>query len=64
MKFSMKVENKKLLEFVKKESVVTSSEVARVFDLSWNTAEKYLMELLLEGRLKRIKKEGVTLWLL
>ncbi len=60
----MKVENKELLEFVKKTVVVTSSEVAREFDLSWNTAEKYLMELLLEGKLKRIKKEGLTLWML
>lgn len=60
----MKVSNKKLIELVQKERIVTSSEVAREFNISWNTAEKYLMELLLEKKLQRIKKEGVTLWTL
>jgi predicted HTH transcriptional regulator len=59
----MKVDSKKILEFVKKERVVTSSDLAKHFNLSWNTAEKYLMETLIEGKIDRIKKEGMTLWL-
>ena len=60
----MDTHNKKIIELVKKESVVTSSEVAGVLGVSWNTAEKYLMELLIEGKVERIKKLGVTLWIL
>ncbi len=60
----MKISNKKILDLITKEKVVTSSEVAKTFNLSWNTAEKYLMELLIERKLQRIKKKGVTLWIL
>jgi Mn-dependent DtxR family transcriptional regulator len=60
----MKIHSKKIMELITKERVVTSSEVAEFFKVSWNTAEKYLMELALEGKVDRIKKAGVTLWLL
>jgi Mn-dependent DtxR family transcriptional regulator len=60
----MKIHSKKIIELIKKERIVTSSEVAENFKVSWNTAEKYLMELALEGRVDRIKKVGVTLWLM
>lgn len=60
----MKIHSKKILDFVKKERVVTSSEVAKYLKVSWNTADKYLLELVVEGKVERIKKEGVTLWLL
>lgn len=53
----------KILELIKRERVVTSSEVAKHFKLSWNTADKYLLELVIEGKIERIKKEGVNLWL-
>ena len=53
----------KLISFIGKNKVVTSSEVAKYFKISWNTAESYLKELLIEGKLKRIKKDGVNLWL-
>jgi predicted HTH transcriptional regulator len=53
----------KILELIKREKVVTSSEVAKHFKLSWNTADKYLLELVIEGKIERIKKEGVNLWL-
>ena len=59
----MNVHSKKILEVVAKERVVTSSEIAKSLQVSWNTADKYLLELLVEGKLERIKKEGVTLWL-
>jgi Mn-dependent DtxR family transcriptional regulator len=59
----MRSHNKKIIELVKKEKVVTSSEVARFLKVSWNTADSYLKELLIEGKLDRVKKEGTTLWL-
>ena len=60
----MKIHSEKIIELIKKERVVTSSEVAEFFKVSWNTAEKYLMELALDAKVDRIKKVGVTLWLL
>jgi len=53
----------KILMLVKKEKIVTSSEVAKFLKVSWNTADSYLKELLIEGKLARIKKEGTTLWM-
>ena len=58
----MNIHNKKIIELMKKEKVVTSSEVAGALGISWNTADKYLLELLVEGKVERIKKKGVTLW--
>jgi len=59
----MKIHKEKLIEFVIKNKVVTSSEVAKFLKVSWNTADSYLKELLIEGKLTRIKKEGVNLWM-
>ena len=53
-----------ILELIKKRRIVTSSEVAKFLKVSWNTAEKYLLELIIEGKIERIKKEGTTLWML
>jgi Mn-dependent DtxR family transcriptional regulator len=58
----MKVHNKDILNFIKKQRVVTSSEIAKHLKVSWNTADSYLKELLIEGKVERIKKEGVNLW--
>ena len=55
---------KKILEYIKKERVITSSELAEKLKISWNTAEKYLMELALIGKVERIKKTGVNLWIM
>ena len=55
---------KKILDFAKKDKVVTTAEIAKHFGISWNTAERYLLELALEGKLNRLKKEGVNLWIL
>jgi len=60
----MNVHNNKILEILKREKVVTSSEVAKDLKISWNTADKYLLELAFEGKIIRIKKLGVNLWLL
>jgi len=54
---------KTILEFLKKERVVTSSEIAKHLGVSWNTAEKSLLELVIEGHIEKIKKEGVNLWI-
>lgn len=58
----MNIHNK-ILEFVKKNRVVTSSEIAKEENINWNTAEKYLLELALEGKIEKIKKLGVNLWM-
>lgn len=53
-----------ILRFVKKNRVVTTSELASHFKISWNTADKYMLELVIEGKVDRLKKAGVNLWLL
>ncbi len=60
----MNIHKDKIIGFVKKNKVVTSSELAKFLKISWNTADKYLLELVLEGKIERIKKEGVNLWIL
>jgi len=59
----MEIHNK-ILSLVRKEKVVTSSEVASFIGVSWNTAEKYLLELVIDGKIEKVKKIGVNLWLL
>lgn len=54
----------KIIKFVKENKVITSSELAKFLKISWNTAEKYLLELLIDNKIQRIKKEGVNLWLI
>lgn len=56
--------HKKVLNLIKKERIVTSSEVAEKIGISWNTAEKYLLELIIAGKVEKIKKAGVNLWVL
>jgi Mn-dependent DtxR family transcriptional regulator len=60
----MNTYSKKILDLIKKEKVVTSSEIAKMLKVSWNTADKYLLELLVERKVERIKKEGVNLWII
>ena len=62
----MKLHNLKqqILDFAKKDRVVTTAEIAKEFKISWNTAEKHLLELALDNKFKRIKKAGVNLWVL
>jgi len=61
----MNIQNKKrILDFIKKERVITSSELAKFLKISWNTAEKALLETVIEGKIEKIKKEGVNLWIL
>ena len=60
----MNIHRKKILEYVEKSRVVTSSEIAKLLKISWNTADSYLKDLVIEGKLERIKKEGVNLWMI
>ena len=54
----------KILKLLGEKRVITSSELARFLGVSWNTAERYLMDLALDRKLLRIKKEGVNLWII
>ncbi|MFH1237869.1 MAG: DUF977 family protein [archaeon] len=60
----MNIHKERISDLIKKEKVVTSSEVANHLNISWNTAEKYLLELIIEGKVDKIKKAGVNLWVL
>ena len=53
-----------ILNFSRKDKVVTTAEIANKFDISWNTAERYLLELTLDNKFERLKKAGVNLWIL
>jgi len=55
---------KKVLRLLGNERVITSSELAQHLKVSWNTAEKYLLELVILNKIIKIKKQGVNLWLL
>ena len=60
----MKSHNKAILKFLREKKVITSSEIAKLLKISWNTADKYLLELALDKKIERIKKQGVNLWML
>ena len=53
----------KIVEYGKKERVITTSEIADKFNLSWNTAENYLLNLQIQGKVEKVKKKGVNIWL-
>jgi len=59
-----KIRDRILVIIKKGPGIVTTTEIASEFKLSWNTAEKYLLELALENQIDRIKKTGVNLWVL
>lgn len=53
-----------ILKLLRDAKVITTSEVAKELSLAWNTAEKRLLELAIEGEVEKIKKTGVNLWVL
>ena len=55
---------KKIIGSITKTKIVTTSEMAKELKVSWNTAEKHLLELTIEGKIIRIKKAGVNLWVI
>jgi len=62
--FDEDVLKKDIFELTKKSRVVTTSEIAEAMNISWNTAEKYLLNIALEGKVERMKKAGVNLWVI
>lgn len=52
-----------ILRIIEKNKVVTSNEVSKILGISWNTADIYLLKFLVDGKVERFKKEGVTIWL-
>ena len=58
----MNIHSKKIVEYIEKQRVVTSSEISKLIKVSWNTADSYLKDLVIEGKIERIKKKGVNLW--
>lgn len=54
----------KILKYLGEKKVITSSELAKFLSVSWNTAEKYLLELVIDNKIIKIKKEGVNLWMM
>ena len=62
----MKLHNRNpvILKYIRKSRVVTTSELAGFLKISWNTAEKYLLELAVDRKVVKLKKQGVNLWLL
>jgi len=57
-------QSNKILKYLGEKRVITSSELAKLLGVSWNTAEKYLLELGMNNKVIKIKKDGVNLWLL
>ncbi len=55
---------KRILRFLREKRVITSSELAKFLGVSWNTGEKYLLELGMDNKIIKIKKKGVNLWML
>ena len=64
MKNNKKLDRDILKLIEKSGKVVTTTEIAEKIDVSWNTAEKHLLELTLDNKLLRLKKAGVNLWVL
>ena len=59
----MNIHNKRVIEYIEKEKVVSSSDIANLLKISWNTADRLLTELFIEGKVDRVKRKGVNLWL-
>ena len=62
MKADSRDYKKEAMKLIEKTKVVTTSEIAEELKVSWNTAEKHLLELTIENRITRMKKAGVNLW--
>ena len=56
-------QTKKIAELFKQSPVLTTTEIASKLKVSWNTAEKLMLELTIAGSVTRIKKAGVNLWI-
>jgi len=48
----------------KKDKILTTSEVAKALMINNGTARNALLNLVVEGKINRMKKTGVTLWMM
>ncbi|MBU2104716.1 MAG: hypothetical protein KKF67_03000 [Nanoarchaeota archaeon] len=55
---------RQICKLVRKNKILTTSEVISSLKISRGAAEKALLELAIEGKIERIKKQGVNLWML
>ncbi len=46
-----------------KEKILTNSEVAKKLNINAATANSKLTDLLIQGKIRRLKKRGITLWI-
>ena len=53
-----------ILKYLQQQRVITTSEISEKMKLSWNTAEKRLLELAVDAKVMKIKKAGVNLWVI
>ena len=53
-----------ILKLFRKEKIMTTVEIAKKLNIHWNSIEKHLLELTLDKKIQRIKKQGVNLWML
>ncbi len=53
-----------ILKLLKKNKVMTTSEVASIMKIGHSTSNRALLELIINGKIIRIKKLGVNLWML
>jgi len=56
--------NRQVLNLFKKHRILTTPEVSKFLNISYGAAERALLELGTNKQIERIKKKGVTLWLL
>ena len=54
---------KQIYNLFKKNKILTNSEVSSMLNISVGSAERNLLELTLDGKIERIKNEGINLWL-
>ncbi|KXB08360.1 hypothetical protein AKJ58_00185 [candidate division MSBL1 archaeon SCGC-AAA385D11] len=57
-KENWKIDEKEIMEFARHQEVVKGQDVAKEFDISYETARKYLDVLTHEGKLKRNELES------
>lgn len=62
MNGSIKKIKERLVKVLQSDSPKPTDHLAAEAGVHWNTAEKYLLELAVEGKVKKEKKWGRNLW--
>lgn len=53
-----------IFNFFSKEKILTSGDISQKLNINRGTAERHLLELVIDGKIERIKKEKINLWML